>query len=99
MKGELDRLKTRLEFIYGDNLTNLEYQVTSISEKIKNFFETNLRRQKKNVFAEADEIDKKVSEIQKSLLNYHRQLDGKFLLPYYYYHLIRRADITVMYKS
>lgn len=83
MKEKLDLLKTRLDILNGDDLTDLEYLVTSISEKIKKFFETNLRRRKNFLCAEAYEIDKKASEIHERLLDYHRQLDGKFLLPYY----------------
>lgn len=80
MKEELYRLKTRLDGVNGHYLLDLEYQVTSISKKIENFFETNLQLSKKIIWDLAANIGTKVSDLESNLSKYHLKLDGKFLL-------------------
>lgn len=69
----MERLVKRLKGIYGGEMEYVDYKIKSLQQKINNL---NTRKTDKTTGIRIDELQQRVGEIEKMLLEKHIQLDG-----------------------
>lgn len=79
VENDLNILKERLKFINADPVKDLEFEITSIAEKMDMYF----KKSYKNSFLGSQNriLHSKVDELEVKLQTFHQTLEGNFFYP------------------